>query len=106
MRKVEYKGKPGEITDVIEDGVKVSCIEKCGSVESTWWEMDENIYPFWHSFESVPGKISKTGISCCGYGQCLGWYQCYMGNKTDKLIDKILCDCVFKVILKLVKLSD
>ena len=46
MRKVEYKGKPGEITDVIEDGVKVSCIDKCGSAVSTWREMDENICLF------------------------------------------------------------
>ena len=48
---VEFDGElyPGDITEVIEDGVKVSSMEKYGLVGSTWkWlkKMDETIYPF------------------------------------------------------------
>ena len=52
---VEYEGElfPGEITDVIEDGVIVSCMEKCDSIGSTLkWpkKMDETVYPFCHIY--------------------------------------------------------
>lgn len=35
---VGYEGElfPGEIIEVIEDIVKLFCMEKCGSVGSTW----------------------------------------------------------------------
>ena len=35
---VDYEGElfPGEITEVYEDGVRVSCMEKSSSVGSTW----------------------------------------------------------------------
>lgn len=68
---VGYEGElfPGEIIEVIEDIVKLSCMEKCGSVGSTWKQpkkMDENVYSFCDihfknvSLNQLPGTSQKV----------------------------------------------
>ena len=86
---IEYEGElfPGKITEVVEEGVKVSCMEKSSSVGSTWkWpaKMDEHVYPFCDvrfknvSLNQLPGTARKVEFHVVELDNVWGDINVYM----------------------------
>lgn len=77
---MEYDGEvfPGEITEIIEGGVKISCIEECGSVGKWPKKVDENVCPFCNirfinlSLNELPGTSQNVEFHFVEQGNIWG----------------------------------